>query len=280
MFGRKVGKSSKTKLFISLAVLPLVLFIFLFGFHNIAKASDFFFLKPISYPLDADYKLSTEDGLLSINVFASSTNDKFYLKMSNLARQNEISQFFTYPEGTVPATDLYSIKLESSAGVSFSKQPKVILTYKEGSRFNQLYYYDWYDLKFQKIEAVRDTINHTLQFDFPAGKQALQFAIFSEPELTGMASWYVHPKYPSELMAASVDFSLNAKLKVVNLDNNKEVIITVKDYGPKKCSDWTAEEQRKMGPCQERILDLSKEAFKKIASTSQGVIRVKVTPVE
>ncbi|MFA6919223.1 MAG: septal ring lytic transglycosylase RlpA family protein, partial [Patescibacteria group bacterium] len=106
-----------------------------------------------------------------------------------------------------------------------------------------------------------------LQFDFPAGKQALQFAIFSEPELVGTASWYVHPKYKTDLIAASVDFAQDTKIKVINLDNNKEVIVTVKDYGPDK------------SVFPDRVVDLSKEAFKKIASTSQGVIRVKVIPV-
>ncbi|MFA6919389.1 MAG: septal ring lytic transglycosylase RlpA family protein, partial [Patescibacteria group bacterium] len=157
---------------------------------------------------------------------------------------------------------------ESKKDISFSKQPQITLTYKEGSRFNQLYYYDWYNLKFEKIDAVRDTIKHTLQFDFPAGKQVLQFAIFSEPELVGTASWYVHPKYKTDLIAASVDFAQDTKIKVINLDNNKEVIVTVKDYGPDK------------SVFPDRVVDLSKEAFKKIASTSQGVIRVKVIPVE
>ena len=262
-----MGAFSKFKLFLAFAILPCLVFISFFS-CQIARANDFFFLKEISYPLDTDYKLATEDGLLSINVFANSTDDKFFLKMSNLARQNEISQFFTYPEGLTPATDLYSIRLESKKDISFSKQPQITLTYKEGSRFNQLYYYDWYNLKFEKIDAVRDTIKHTLQFNFPAGKQALQFAIFSEPELVGTASWYVHPKYKNDLIAASVDFAQDTKIKVINLDNNKEVIVTVKDYGPDK------------SVFPDRVVDLSKEAFKKIASTSQGVIRVKVIPVE
>ncbi len=276
MFKRKMGTFSKLKLFLSFVALASI---FLFC-GQIAKASDFFFLKEVSYPLESDYILKTEDGLLSLNVLASSTNDRFYLKMSNLARQDSINQFFTYPESSTPATDLYSIRLEGSKDITFTKQPRITLTYTESNKFNQLYYYDWYNLKFEKLDTVRDTIKHTLQFDFPAGKQSLQFAIFNEPELIGRASWYVHPKYENDLIAASVDFAKDTKLRVINLDNNKEVIVTVKDYGPKKCSDWTAEEQRKMGPCQERILDLSQVAFKKIASTSQGVIRVKAIPIE
>jgi len=263
----KAGLLKKWKFLFILTLLPCALGIFFLGGHT-AKADDFFFLKEISFPLEQDYVLTSSDGLFSINVLASSTNGKVFLKSSNLAKREEISQFFTYPDGLTPTSDLYSVRFEGNEDVSFSKQPKITLIYKENNKFNQLYYYNWYNLKFEKIEAQRDTIKHTLQFDMPTGQRSIIFAIFNEPELIGTASWYVHPRYRNDLIAASVDFTQDSKIKVINLENNKEVIVTVKDYGPDKS----------IFP--DRVVDLSKEAFKLIASTSQGVVRVKVVPVE
>ena len=71
------------------------------------------------------------------------------------------------------------------------------------------------------------------------------------------------------------------------INENKKVILNFssKEDGhdlSRKCADWTEEENRKMGPCQERILDLSKTAFLQLAtSTGQGIIsEVKVMPIE
>ena len=75
-----------------------------------------------------------------------------------------------------------------------------------------------------------------------------------------------YPKYRGELIAASRDFAKDSRVKVTNLYNDREVVVTIKDFGPKRCEDWTEREQRLMGPCQERVLDLSKTAFLKLAT--------------
>jgi rare lipoprotein A len=68
-------------------------------------------------------------------------------------------------------------------------------------------------------------------------------------------------------MAASTEFSRGAKVKVTNLDNNKSVIVTIKDWGPDPIKH------------PDRVIDLNKIAFQKIASTRAGIINVKVEPV-
>ena len=112
----------------------------------------------------------------------------------------------------------------------------------------------------------RDTKKNTLTFTVSAVKELI-FALFEEPIQVGTASWYVHPRYKKELMAASTDFSFGSKVKVTNLANGKEVIVTIKDYGPDK------------GVHPDRVIDLGKEAFKAIASTRAGVIKVSVEPI-
>jgi rare lipoprotein A (peptidoglycan hydrolase) len=105
-------------------------------------------------------------------------------------------------------------------------------------------------------------------FDLPAGQTELMFAVFGDKELIGNASWYVHPRYAGELIAASTDFAMDTKLKVIAVNSGKEVIVTVKDYGPDKT----------VHP--DRVVDLSKEAFSVLAPTGAGVIKVKVLPAD
>jgi len=75
----------------------------------------------------------------------------------------------------------------------------------------------------------------------------------------GFASWYSF--IPGDF-AASRFFKKGTKLLVTNLSNQKQVIVTINDFGPQP---WTG-----------RILDLEKNAFAKLAPLSLGVIKVKI----
>jgi len=73
--------------------------------------------------------------------------------------------------------------------------------------------------------------------------------IFDDTQMT-CASWY---------------FPFNTYLRVTNLSNGKSVICRVNDRGPAKRLN--------------RIIDLSKSAFRKISDPKIGLIRVSITPV-
>lgn len=91
----------------------------------------------------------------------------------------------------------------------------------------------------------------------------LLLAANSDMMTVGTASWY---KYKNGLFAASPDFAKGSVLKVINLDNNKSVNVTVNDYGP----------ERAVFP--NRVVDLDYVAFKKIASAVAGLIKVRIEP--
>lgn len=246
-----------------------------------AEAEDFFYFRGIGQNLQSDYILSSPKGQVSLKISKSANIEATSIKFMTLTSQAKIGNFFTYPESISPSSDMYFVRFYPKGDALFSDQPQITLTYEPDGYFKNVYYYDWLNLKFTKLEVARDTINKTLTFNIPVGKDSLMFAIFNESEIAGAASWYVHPKYPGELMAASRDFAIGTEVNVTNLYNNKEVIVTIKDYGPKLCADWTEAENIKMGPCRERVLDLSKTAFLQLAtSTGQGIIsEVKVTPI-
>lgn len=80
----------------------------------------------------------------------------------------------------------------------------------------------------------------------------------------GQASWYGYRKCDC---VASPDYPIGTKLKVTSLSSQKYVVATVNDYGP----------DRSLHP--DRVVDLDKVAFKKLAPLGAGIIGVKVEPI-
>lgn len=78
----------------------------------------------------------------------------------------------------------------------------------------------------------------------------------------GLASWYA---YTGKMACASLEHPKGTWLKVTNVDNGKSVNVVVNDSGPYVDG---------------RIVDLDKEAFKKIGNLSAGVIEVKVEKIK
>ena len=112
-----------------------------------------------------------------------------------------------------------------------------------------------------KNEAVADTFEKVIE-------ERERYTHFQ----TGMASYYGgswHGKKTANgeifnensLTAAHKTLPFGTKVKVTNLDNGKSVVVRINDRGPYSKG---------------RVIDLSKVAFSKIASTSKGVTRVKL----
>lgn len=263
----------------------ILLIIITFGLIvNLSEAStkDFVHFDIINYPLNEDYLITPPDNSdLTIRIFADSVKEKLILKALMIVDQDSIGNFFALPIDRTPASDLYFIKFTPENEDNFLSQPQLTIKYQPDNKYKEVYFYDWTILEFVELESVRDEVNKTLSVKLPKRKK-IMIVLFNEPELLGQASWYVYPEYSGQLIAASRDFAINSRVKVYNFYNEREVVVTIKDFGPKKCSDWTEKEQRLMGPCQDRVLDLSKEAFLKLATTTGvGIIsQVRVTPVE
>ena len=72
------------------------------------------------------------------------------------------------------------------------------------------------------------------------------------------------PHNPNSMTAAHRSLPFGYQLKVTNLANGKSVVVAINDRGPFVGG---------------RVIDLSKASFARIASTSQGVARVKIESV-
>jgi uncharacterized protein YabE (DUF348 family) len=79
---------------------------------------------------------------------------------------------------------------------------------------------------------------------------------------TGLGTWYA---WKGGLFAANPWLPMGSYVKVTNLENGKTVIVQINDRGP-------------FGP--NRIIDLDKVAFAKIASLGAGVINVKMEEIK
>lgn len=231
-----------------------------------AQAEDFFLIELIPAIRQKTLIFETEDKNVSLSIKAGTSTADVSFKFFKLLPLADVASVFETELGDlVPAGDIFSLSLVPYAGVDFSGRPKISVKFGQENKLKSLYYLDRSTNQFVKLAAQRDTKKNILSFEIPEVEE-LVFGLFEEPVQQGTASWYVHPRYPKELMAASTDFSFGAKVKVTNLANGKEVIVTIKDYGPDKS----------VHP--DRVIDLGKEAFKKIASTRAGIIDVKVEP--
>ena len=94
-----------------------------------------------------------------------------------------------------------------------------------------------------------------------------RIAVFSYPDLlsVGQASWY---RYKGGDFAASPDFPKGSVLRVKNIANGKFVDVTINDFGPDR------------GLFPDRVIDLDRVAFKKIASPGEGLIKVSLEPLK
>ena len=79
----------------------------------------------------------------------------------------------------------------------------------------------------------------------------------------GLASWYA---YTGKMAAASTTFPKGTWLRVTAKDSGRQIIVQVNDYGP--------------DPRTGKVLDLDKEAFKKLAPLGRGVIKVKIEEIK
>jgi rare lipoprotein A len=67
----------------------------------------------------------------------------------------------------------------------------------------------------------------------------------------------------NKLTCASNKFAIGSRLKITNIENGKSVIVKVND----------------IGPVDNKVIDLSKTAFKRIADLEKGRIKIKVKKI-
>jgi len=174
------------------------------------------------------------------------------------------SEYFVRLGGYHRVTPLYRIMVSQPT----SSQPvtlpiEVVHHGQDGGRKTLWIWGDddiWREIASQSIPE-RNALRFTSSF------RTLYFAIFADDTKleTGYASWYT---YKNCACGASPDYQKGTKLKVTNLENGSTVVIRVNDFGP----------DRTVHP--DRVIDLDRTAFARIAGLRTGLVRVKVEPLD
>ncbi|QQS61754.1 MAG: G5 domain-containing protein [Candidatus Moraniibacteriota bacterium] len=203
------------------------------------------------------------------------TNTSF---VSNVLAENNIilkKEDITFPEKGVPVVDgmeiqvirveiqedkkkemiPYKIQAEESNALGW-REKKIIQKGEKGEK--QLTYEV---LKHDSKEIKRKLIRTEIVKD-PVDEKVVQGAYVKlGKKHTGFGTWY---SFTGTDAAASPWLPLGSHVRVTNTINGKSVIVVINDRGP-------------FG--ENRIIDLDKVAFEKIASIGAGVIEVKVEEI-
>lgn len=167
-----------------------------------------------------------------------------------------------YLEKLGPIYD-FSLATSSSQAIISSSSPLYLeISYPKNNSYKKIYFFDgavWRPLSTLDYPGENKV---RAQFNYLSGR----VAVFARPQIltSGTASWY---KYKGGNFAASPDFKKGSVIRVYNTKNNKFVDVTINDYGPDRLKH------------PDRVLDLDKEAFKKIADTRDGLISIRIEPL-
>jgi uncharacterized protein YabE (DUF348 family) len=119
-----------------------------------------------------------------------------------------------------------------------------------------------YEVAYHDGKEVNRKIKETVVTKEPVDKVVTQGTYVKLGKThTGLASWYAHT---GTMSAANPWLPMGSYVKVTNKDNGKSVIVKINDRGPFGAN---------------RIIDLDKVAFEKIASLGQGVTNVKMEEI-
>lgn len=160
---------------------------------------------------------------------------------------------------------IYEIKLDP-AKLAKGKTFSLDISYsKTNNNLKKVFYFDTKKNLWQPLPTTDNPQTKSVRVEIPF--TYVRLAIFANSNIltVGHASWY---SYKKGLFAASPDFGKGSVLRVYNLSNGKSVVVTINDYGP----------ERGLHP--DRVVDLDKVAFKKIAATSAGTIDVKIEVIK
>jgi len=175
---------------------------------------------------------------------------------------SENSEKFLIPWEWDSLTPAYEYSFVSQGLYDPSRPLQVRINYPEkNDKLKQIFSFDFLSSVWRPVPTQDHPQDKyvTMTTDATSG----WLIVLAKPEVmtVGQASWY---KYKEGLFTASPDFIKGTALRVYNTDNGKSVDTIVNDYGP----------DRKIFP--NRVVDLDRVAFSKIASLGEGVINVRI----
>jgi hypothetical protein len=235
--------------------------LFLISF-NYLKAEDGIFSIYLDSPtLGKGYTIKTEDQNLFLALWPETLDQEIQVNIQNLRREG-----WKVPEDKNLISDLYVFDIKmvnpSAPAGGFQKPFDLVLKYNtENNSAKYVYIYNhqlskWSKIITFKIDPEKKNIQIKLKIPYA------QIAILEEKPLFGKASWYPTSLTPRDPLGCACNkYDLGTEVRVTNLSNTKSTITTIISRGPY---------------VKDRIIDLTSQAFSKIANIRQGLIEVKV----
>jgi D-alanyl-D-alanine carboxypeptidase len=209
--------------------------------------------------IEKGYTVSSFENKIKLSLVPGILTDATDVELKNLQENLEM------PWSLDKISDVYQFEFKNKQAYDNHKPFYIQLNYdRRDNKHKQVFFFDknfsaWRPLPttdYPEAQFVRSLIH--LPF--------ARIAVFSFPDILtiGKASWYNHK---GGSYAASPDFPKGSRIRVTNLDNSKFVDVEINDFGP----------NRNLFP--DRVIDLDKPAFLKIASLGEGIINIKIEPL-
>jgi len=210
----------------------------------------------------------------SVGYTASAFNDAFKVSLppNSLATSTSVDLNLETVQENLPTpwnlnklSAIYKFSFSDDGVYGGAKPLDIQISYDQtDNNYKRIFFYDSNNNVWRELPSVDYP-----QEKFVRAQTSLVYAtvaVFSDPGImtSGKASWY---SYKGGDFAASPDFPKGSKLRVTNLDNGKTVDVTINDFGPDRIKH------------PDRVVDLDKKAFLKIASIKDGIINIKVLPL-
>lgn len=241
-----------------LAIFLFSFFTFLFSFSLASASSQTIFTE--EKMVNSHQQYSFFDGEFNISFKEGSLNHETKLTV------RKILSPLDWPWNFSLLGAVYEFDLENN-GEHYNRQIPInikIAHEQDNGSYKKVFFLDgnnnrWRDLPSKDIYK-RNLVETNVHFSYAR----LAVLYNSDIDTEGEASWYA---FKDGNFAASPDFPRGSIVRVFNIENDKYVDVEINDYGP----------DRSIYP--NRIIDLDKVAFEKIAPSGSGLIDVRLKPL-
>lgn len=204
-------------------------------------------------------KIDALDGAIEFTFFSNTLDSETDVEAQ------EIKEGMTVPWQIDKISPIFQFEIKNKGSYSGKKPISIAVKYGRASdTLKQIFYYDKISGNWRPLptEDFPEKLTALAKINLPFAR----LAVFDNPRILaiGKASWY---RYKSGNFAASPDFPKGSIIRVYNTENNKFVDVKINDYGP----------ERNLHP--DRVVDLEKNAFAKIASLKKGTAQIKIQPL-
>ncbi|MFH0951660.1 MAG: RlpA-like double-psi beta-barrel domain-containing protein [Patescibacteria group bacterium] len=204
------------------------------------------------------YTIDKPDGAMRMAIHPTVLPSAALITLKKAENQN-----LPTPDNLTRVSDILEFDILTDPIKIFDRDVIIVMTYaSDNNRSKKIYFWDNNRQSWRALYSMTNYNDHWVRAytHLPYSR----VAVFEEERsVEGYASWYRDSRYNNG--AASNDYPIGSQLRVINIDNNISTIVEVVSTGP---SD------------ERRIIDLTTGAFQNIASLWDGLVKVRVEPID